>query len=257
MYWQTHARARGLLLLFHGCSHGGGDFFICDEPSCLGLPEERAILVQAQAAPYSLAVAAVSSGDRHFSRCWSPDDVDPTIEVIRALRRRMGLAAGQPLFGIGASSGGAFVGQLAAALEAGEAPVAMAAISVQIMRLPGPTAQLLSAPGSAVAVEFVSMPRDGHTEHAVAANVLALVRGRGAPGSVRKRSCEPLPLTARLLVDRTAAAAAPLGPRLAADIAGVLEAKGFLDRYPGGLQKQLVSLAITIKLRSTSYSPRG
>ena len=98
VHWQLPVgRTTGLLLVFHGCNHQGGDFFECD--NCLGLPEERAI-VQA-ALKHNLVVAAVSAGYGH-NKCWSHDDSEPVVRIVDELRARLKLE-GLPIYGIGAS----------------------------------------------------------------------------------------------------------------------------------------------------------
>ncbi len=101
---------RGLVLLFHGCSHGASDW--------LHLPEERAIVSKLLGSGYS--VLAFSSVDRQ-SRCWSAawpldevekvtsnPDVDSVLGALAVWLKREGKQQ-LPIFAQGASSGGTFV----------------------------------------------------------------------------------------------------------------------------------------------------
>lgn len=188
--------AKGMVLLFHGCSHSAGDFFNTCE-NCLGLPEERTVVQAAH--DHRLVAVAVSSSDREFSRCWSPPrDLTPTKTISTTLRARLGLEK-KPMFAIGASSGGGFV----AAVASEFGPSMVTAVSTQIMSLPDRVAAAVAVP-----IEFVTMPRDEYTEEAVGEN-LRVLRSRGIP--TQKRSCEALPLSPpTVLAERTRFARDPL-----------------------------------------------
>lgn len=99
----------GIVLLFHGCDHGGMDWFT--------LPEERAILKFLLSQDY--AAISFSSQDREASRCWdsafpaskNADAVRVSQAFPRVVEKALGGNKGKnlPLYGIGASSGGIFV----------------------------------------------------------------------------------------------------------------------------------------------------
>ena len=128
--WQLPSQApRALLFLAHGCNHGAIDFWPRSDacPTCTGLPEELNITRHALARGY--AVVAVSSAARRSHRCWAlpglsgdeehggaPSDVERVRKVLLSLSQREGLLQGLPQYAMGASSGGAFVLVLAAAL---------------------------------------------------------------------------------------------------------------------------------------------
>jgi len=230
---------RGLLLLFHGCNHQAGDFFDCDE--CLGLPEERAIVHEARSDANGYVVAAVSSSDRGMSRCWSKGaDLAPVVAIVEALRKDgkvPGLRPGLPVFGLGASSGGGFVGALAAAVTSDGSPVLTAA-SAQISAVRIRRGAALNA-----ALEFVTMPRDANTELVVNEELRWLQQHQQhqqqqqqASLAVAKRACGPLPVTRFFLYDRTAHAKAPIAAALAASIADALVVKGLVDPASGLLR---------------------
>jgi hypothetical protein len=225
--WQTPAGStKGLLMLFHGCSHSGSDFFECDH--CLGLPEERNIVVESLR--FGLAVASISSTDREFSRCWSIEDIDPTIQIISVLQDRLGLV-GRPLFALGASSGGGFVGKLAASMK----PNVLTAVSSQIMGW----SEIVFSSGSfsnhggrhsTTAVEFVTMPRDHYTDRIVRHN-LGTCERRGITAT--HRECAPLKLDPSFFSDATVWASNPIVPSVSADIFHTLVKTGFVDTTTG------------------------
>ena len=102
---------RGILFVAHGCSHSHTDWFLGCE-GCIGLPEERAIVVQAL--ELGLVVIAISSTNR-VSMCWDPRrDVEPLGLVLQEMARRYGSTL--PILLFGASSGGAFVSAAATPL---------------------------------------------------------------------------------------------------------------------------------------------
>jgi len=111
------ARERGLMLLFHGCSHRGKDWFV--------LPEERAVVRAHLRAGYS--VLAFSSQDAQ-SGCWvgswpadrknpgGNKDIDSVLGALALWLKRHGKEH-VPLLAMGASSGGSFVTILARAMH--------------------------------------------------------------------------------------------------------------------------------------------
>mmetsp|Transcript_45624 Transcript_45624/g.103014 ORF Transcript_45624/g.103014 Transcript_45624/m.103014 type:complete len:330 (-) Transcript_45624:29-1018(-) len=221
VHWQRplkNREPRGMLFLFHGCSHSGSDFFVdCEE--CLGLPEEGIVVREARSHHNSLLVVALSSSDREMSRCWRHEDLFPTQKVISELREKFNMQS-RPLFAIGASSGGSFVALLASEYQS------LSAISVQIMS-PGVLGDLSTG------VEFVTMPRDSYTEELV---LDTFGRMKKLGHRVSKRTCDPTPFTPNFLRDRTALARYPISTRLSSDIYKVLTTKGFIDPTTGLLE---------------------
>jgi len=218
--WQvpTRAPAKGLLLLFHGCSHSASDFFECED--CLGLPEERTIVVESL--EFGLAVASISSGDRHFSRCWSRGDIAPTIRIIDVLQTRL-LLLNRPLFAIGASSGGGFVGKLVTAMK----PESFAGVSSQIMGWGGDVFRKDPWTEWPPAVEFVTMTRDSWTDQTVRENV-DICKKLGV--TVSHRKCPPLKMSPTFFSDRTKWASAKITEETSAEIYRALLHAGFVDK---------------------------
>ena len=90
---------KGILVFFHGCNHGGQDFFM--------LPEDR--LVARAALDRGLAVLSITSADRR-SGCWSKTrDLKDLSTVFDTWIQQVNLSPELPRIGMGASSGGAFL----------------------------------------------------------------------------------------------------------------------------------------------------
>lgn len=117
---QRASQPKGTVLLFHGCSHSATDFFpkSASCQSCLGLPEELHIVRKCLAR--GLSTVAVSSSNRQ-RKCWqtnrtSPDgpDYDRVESALKAAAGHGAFQRDQPLFAVGASSGGYFATSLKA-----------------------------------------------------------------------------------------------------------------------------------------------
>ncbi|KAI2503275.1 hypothetical protein MHU86_11212 [Fragilaria crotonensis] len=92
-------KVKGILVFFHGCNHGGQDFFY--------LPEDR--LVAQAALDRGLAVLSITSADRG-SGCWSRKrDSKDLSTVFTTWIQTVQLSEDLPRIGMGASSGGAFL----------------------------------------------------------------------------------------------------------------------------------------------------
>eukprot|EP00934_Nitzschia_sp_Nitz4_P005984 Nitzschia sp. Nitz4//scaffold522_size6110//4165//5178//NITZ4_009187-RA/size6110-processed-gene-0.5-mRNA-1//-1//CDS//3329553943//5974//frame0 len=124
-----------------------------EKPSCIGLPEERAIVDIAL--KQGLLVIAVSSTNRR-SKCWNPSDVDPVGWVLQSFQRRYN-NLDLPIYAFGASSGGAFVSSLATPLS-----------EQYNIQLKGYISQIMAKPPldplpSLQCQVFITMPRDQGT----------------------------------------------------------------------------------------------
>jgi len=112
---------KGIVFLAHGCQHQGTDFFagVCQGSNfgrCLGLPEERALVEKVRSKGY-VALAVSGSGP---NRCWDMDlDVARVEKAIGHVISVESLPQDTSIFAIGASSGGYFVGELAATSNLG------------------------------------------------------------------------------------------------------------------------------------------
>jgi len=196
--WQRPPHPKAALFLAHGCSHSATDWWEKSEycPDCIGLPEEMAIVKAALGRGY--LPIAVSSQDRHFSRCWTEDDERPVKHVIREVLSREGLQR-LPLFALGASSGGSFLPVLAQGLN-------FTGLCIQIMAT---HPDLLSA--SFPPTVFVHMQRDWYTARRIHSNVKKL-KQQEMP--VREYQQSPLPLSARFFSDRIPSLAPALSQRI-------------------------------------------
>jgi hypothetical protein len=174
VFWTEppNSNPQGIVVLFHGCQHSGGDFFVCE--GCLGLPEE--VTISQFAVSEGLVVVAITSSDR-FTGCWSQNDIESTISIIHEFKRRLHVTT---VFGIGASSGGAFLSKLAT-------KTFFTAISVQIMGCSSNVFNAVSFPP----IEFVTMSRDIHTDARVSKNI-ELCKSRNI--AYQKRACLPIAL---------------------------------------------------------------
>eukprot|EP00878_Enallax_costatus_P017682 GHUV01018578.1.p1 GENE.GHUV01018578.1~~GHUV01018578.1.p1 ORF type:complete len:285 (+),score=54.53 GHUV01018578.1:714-1568(+) len=114
--WQRpRHELQGVVLAFHGCSHGAVDWWPRDDdcPQCMGLPLEVNITKTVLSRGYALV--AISSRDRQYSKCWAvprhPDshtvDTRSVTAVLPILLQREQMT-GVPVYALGASSGGAF-----------------------------------------------------------------------------------------------------------------------------------------------------
>ncbi len=197
--WQLPPREpRGLILLAHGCHHGAPDFWPHSPscPACIGLPEERMIV--GAVITRGWAAIALSSADRHDHRCWEFEVDGPrAVRALAAFRRAHGLSQ-KPIAALGASSGGAFVLQLAADMP-------LTAIVPQIMAIPPhmlrPHAEGGKGGRGAVfpPTLFVHMGRDERT----AERVRRCINHLHASGSrAAEIVCSPLPITPHFFSSR-------------------------------------------------------
>lgn len=104
---------KGVLLVAHGCSHSATDWWPKSTkcPKCIGLPVEKSIVTEGLRR--NLIVLAVSSSNRKH-KCWTPQDIKPVTKAINHIYEHyLKSDYSAPLFLLGASSGGTFVGQFA------------------------------------------------------------------------------------------------------------------------------------------------
>ena len=152
------------------------------------------------------AAIALSSADRHDHRCWEFEVDGPrAVRALTAFRRAHGLSQ-KPIAALGASSGGAFVLQLAALMP-------LAAVVPQIMAIPPHmlrphTDGRKGGKGGRSAVFpptlFVHMGRDERT----AERVRRCINHLQASGSrAAEIVCSPLPLTPHFFSSRIASLA--------------------------------------------------
>jgi hypothetical protein len=122
----------GVLFLAHGCSHSATDWWpkstTCVD--CIGLPVETTIVKEAIKRNYF--VVALSSSNREH-KCWSNDDIEISAKLIKHIYSEFLTEDFTiPLYLLGGSSGGSFVGILGSSQVT--KPL-VSAVCIQIMSL--------------------------------------------------------------------------------------------------------------------------
>lgn len=233
--WQRPSTTpKGIMFIAHGCQHQGTDIFSDIGPDgwvfhecsssnfgqCLGLPEEVSLQRTARSRGY--VVMAVSGG-YGWKSCWGgKPDIPKVASAIRHVRDAENLAPDIPVLAVGASSGGAFVGLLAAS-EASGGVKHLKCIVPQIMGIK-------SGMNRGVPTLFVHMPRDKRTAATVEANIKDL-QSRGI--RVGEIQVHPVPVTVTLLKKCLTSEAAEVVLR-SMQLNEQLDAAGFLKVDPRG-----------------------
>jgi len=233
--WQRpRGEIRGIVFIAHGCMHQATDIFSdvghdgWRFEACEGSNFGRQV---ARARGY--LVMAVSGGSGVQS-CWnSRSDVSNVGKAVRRVRELEHLPESLPIFAVGASSGGSFVGRLAATLDQGGLP-GLQCIVPQIMGIRA--AQGGNRRG--VPTLFVHMPRDARTAAAVEMDIADLQSDGVRTKEIR---VDPKPVTAELLQ-------ACLSPDAASDVAAAVKAAGLLD-VQGLLKKDARSRLWVVPVR--------
>lgn len=152
--YEVPESTKGVLFVAHGCSHSATDWWPTSTScaKCTGLPVEMSIVKEAL--KRKLAVIAVSSANR-VHKCWGGRDANRVIQAISYFYKNfLPDAANAPLFLLGASSGGSFVGFLA---QQSSIQPPVSALCVQISSVGGDRVATLPP------TIFVLMSRDAHT----------------------------------------------------------------------------------------------
>eukprot|EP01036_Dinobryon_divergens_P028192 gene28192-37095_t len=163
MVYERTSKVSGVLLLAHGCQHSATDWWPHSQscPQCIGLPVEREIVLEALR--HDILPVALSSSNRAH-KCWTGRDVPVASRLIAHIYTRyLHSDYSIPLYLLGASSGGSFVGMLA---QSKSTKPKVSAICVQIMALNNYS----SLPPSL----FVLMTRDAATLRHVEKNAAHL-----------------------------------------------------------------------------------
>ncbi|CAI7881777.1 unnamed protein product [Closterium sp. NIES-54] len=165
----------GVVFFAHGCTHRATHFWpphrAC--PSCLGLPEDMA-LVQ-HALKRRLAVIAVSS----LSTCWDTSfpperslDIPPVVQVLTTWRQQHHLRT-LPLFALGASSGGYFISLLAHSIDLQALAIIISSGVKKAFDSPLPSGRQFPP------TLFVHMPKDEQRAEAVE-RAVEILRSKGS-----------------------------------------------------------------------------
>ncbi|KAF9620614.1 hypothetical protein IFM89_013640 [Coptis chinensis] len=206
--WQIPDVPKAILFLAHGCNGRAVNFWDRSPscPNCVGLPEERLIVLHALARKF--AVLTISSA----GRCWSfGEERIIATSIIRWLVEKNNLQK-LPLMALGASSGGYFVSALATDMRFS---------SITIMIAEGLFGKM-DIPENYPPTLFVHMPKDHARMHAINRNMEAL-RKKGI--DVAEIKCMEFPLTSSYLSDRIPG----LDEAVSVSLFNLFREKGYID----------------------------
>lgn len=206
--WQIPDSPKAVLFLAHGCGGQAANFWdrspAC--PNCVGLPEERLIVLHALYRKF--AVLTISS----TGKCWSFGKEKETVKWIIKWWIEKNNLGKLPLTAMGASSGGYFVSALAAEMRFS---------SIVIMIAEGVFEQM-GVPEVYPPTLFIHMPKDRFRKKSIEMNMEAL---RRKSVDVREIKCMGLPLTPNFLSDRIPG----LDQKFSIQLFAVLQANNFID----------------------------
>ncbi|KAL0354012.1 UNVERIFIED_CONTAM: hypothetical protein Sangu_0982500 [Sesamum angustifolium] len=209
LIWQIPDSPKAVLFLAHGCNGRAVNFWDKSPncPNCVGLPEERLIVLHALARKF--AVLAVSSK----GICWSLGEERWIVKDIIQWWITKQKVDKLPIFALGASSGGYFVSVLAA-----ELPFR----GIALMIAEGVYSHLDITKDYPPTL-FVHMPKD-ETRNRKIEKYLKVMREKGI--DVAEIKCTEFPLTSQFFANRIP------GPdlNLSVKLFDVFQEKGFIDK---------------------------
>lgn len=184
--WQIPFNPEAVLFIAHGC--GGSALNFWDRspgcPNCVGLPEEKRIVLDALAQKF--AVIVITSTDV----CWSYGKEGSRVKhIIRWWLEKHDLVE-SPLVGLGASSGGYFLSILATKVKFR---------GIVLMIASGLFDQMVNIPDDYPATLFVHMPKDVDRRRKIDRHVEMLRKKRI---EVQEIKCMEFPITPNWLADR-------------------------------------------------------
>lgn len=209
LIWQIPDSPKAVLFLAHGCNGRAVNFWDKSPncPNCVGLPEERLIVLHALARKY--AVVAVSSR----GVCWSLGEERWIVkDIIRWWIAKQKLEK-LPVFALGASSGGYFVSVLAAELQ-------FRAIALMIAE---GVYSHLDITKDYPSTLFVHMPKDESRKRKIKRYLVAM-RDKGI--DVAEIECLEFPITPEFFANRIPG----LDLVLSVKLFDVFQEKGFVDK---------------------------
>ncbi|KAL5989838.1 hypothetical protein ACLOJK_010733 [Asimina triloba] len=207
--WQIPDSSKAVLFLAHGCYGKAANFWDTSTscPNCVGLPEERLIVLHALARKFS--VLTISS----IGKCWSlGKDKDRVKGIIRWFIEEYKLEK-LPIVALGASSGGYFVSALANEMNFR---------SITLMIAEGEFESMDIRPDYPPTL-FVHMPKD-HRRMRLIAEYMEYLKKKGVP--VAEVRCTEFPLSPKFLSDRIPG----LDPAVSFKLFEMLHEKGFIDQ---------------------------
>ncbi|KAL0443770.1 UNVERIFIED_CONTAM: hypothetical protein Slati_2099700 [Sesamum latifolium] len=209
LIWQIPDSPKAVLFLAHGCNGRAVNFWDKSPncPNCVGLPEERLIVLHALARKF--AVLAVSSK----GICWSLGEERWIVKDIIQWWITKQKVDKLPIFALGASSGGYFVSVLAA-----ELPFR----GIALMIAEGVYSHLDITKDYPPTL-FVHMPKD-ETRNRKIEKYLIVMREKGI--DVAEIKCTEFPLTSQFFANRIPG----LDLNLSVQLFNVFQEKGFIDK---------------------------
>ncbi|OVA00203.1 hypothetical protein BVC80_8695g18 [Macleaya cordata] len=208
LIWQIPDSPKAVLFLAHGCNGRAVNFWDRSPscPNCVGLPEERLIILHALARKF--AVLTISSS----GRCWSFWEEGSIVKGIIRWWVEKNKLEKLPLVALGASSGGYFVSALAND---------MSFSSIALMIAEGVFGGM-DIPDNYPPTLFVHMPKDRTRMRLIGENMETL-RQRGV--DVAEVKCMEFPLTPNFLSDRISG----LDEAVSVKLFELFHEKGFVD----------------------------
>lgn len=209
MIWQIPDSPKGVLFLAHGCSGRAANFWDKSSkcPNCVGLPEERLIVLHALARKF--AVVAISSK----KTCWSLGEERYIIKDIIQwwiVKRELEKL---PVFALGASSGGYFVSVLAKELQFKAITIMIAEGVYSHLRVTKDYPPTL----------FVHMPKDDGRKRKIEKYLISM-KEKGI--DVAEIKCMEFPLTPEFFANRIPG----LDITLSIKLFSIFQEKGFIDQ---------------------------
>ncbi|KAL6951838.1 hypothetical protein U1Q18_001825 [Sarracenia purpurea var. burkii] len=207
--WQIPDSPKAVLFLAHGCSGRAVNFWdkSLNCPNCIGLPEERLIVLHALARNF--AVLTISSA----GVCWSFGEERMIVKgIIKWWVEKYKLHK-LPLVALGASSGGYFVSILATDLRFSSITVMIAEglfDQMDIIKDYPPTL-------------FVHMPKDEARKQRIDKN-LRILKDEGI--DVAEIKCMEFPLSPNFLAERIPA----IGKTISMKLFVLFQDRGFIDK---------------------------
>lgn len=208
LIWQIPDSPKAILFLAHGCNGKAANFWDRSPkcPNCVGLPEERLIVLNALARKF--AVLAVSSA----GRCWSMEEERLAVKDIIEWWVEKQKLQSLPVVALGASSGGYFVSVLATDLRFS---------SITIMIAEG-LFDRMDITKSYPPTLFVHMPKDKRRGLRIE-RYLTLLKGEGI--DVAEVKCMEFALSPDFLADRIPG----LDLATSVKLYNLFQEKGFVD----------------------------
>lgn len=209
LIWQIPDSPKAILFLAHGCNGRAANFWDKSPncPNCVGLPEERLIVLHALARKF--AVLAISSK----GVCWSLGEERWIVKnMIKWWISKQKLEK-LPIFALGASSGGYFVSVLATELQFR---------GIALMIAEGVYSHL-DITKDYPSTLFVHMPKD-ETRKRKIEKYLVVMREKGI--DVAEVKCMEFPLTPQFFANRIPG----LDLTLSVKLFNVFRDKGFIDK---------------------------